>query len=141
MDGRTDGWMYRPTNRLTSPLILTPTPSPPFRSRTPGGGTVYHTGFTYATGTGAGAYFGAGVTHVNGGGSLTYIGGAYTSFTITTIFAGIGGWVFQGSGSSTFIAIPQSRYGVTRSVVRGPAASQCLICRTTWCNDKYYDRS
>lgn len=84
----------------------------------PGGGTVYHTGFNFARAIGAGAFFGAGVTHVNGGGSLTYIGGSYASFTISTIFAGVGGWVFQGSGSSTFIAVPQSRYSVTHNVVR-----------------------
>jgi hypothetical protein len=84
----------------------------------PGGGTVYHTGFSFARAIGAGAFFGAGVTHVNGGGSLTYIGGSYTSFVITTIFAGVGGWSFQGSGSSTFIAVPQSRYAVTHNMVR-----------------------
>ncbi len=83
-----------------------------------GGGTIFHTGFSFARAIGAGAFFGAGVTHVNGGGTLTYIGGSYVSFVISTIFAGVGYWTFQGAGSSTIMAVPQSRYAVTHNVVR-----------------------
>lgn len=88
----------------------------------PGGGTIYHTGFDYATAIGAFAFFGAGLTHVNGGGSLTYLGGSYAAFIITSIYAGIGGWVFQGSGSCTMIAVPQTRHVVTHNFVSGGLA-------------------
>jgi hypothetical protein len=70
------------------------------------------------------------VTHVNGGGSLTYIGGSYASFVITSIFAGVGGWSFQGAGSSTFIAVPQSRYAVTHNVVREGGGGLAILVLT-----------
>lgn len=80
------------------------------------------------------AFFGAGVTHVNGGGTITYIGGSYASFLVASIYAGIGGWVFQGSGSSTFLAVPQSRYAVVHNLVRTRRGRQegrtALACGT-----------
>ena len=97
----------------------------------PGGCTVYHTGFDFARPRVVGAMLWAGVTHVNGGGSLTYVGGSFASFTVSTIFAGVGGWVFQGSGSSTMIGVPQSRYSVTHNVVRASmnGGPHCEPCR------------